>query len=442
MSDYSKRHFELKGKRAEDALKEIAHRSFLREWCYSNPRWPDGKEICDLLVAFDENLLLFQVKDVAFTGDDERYVREAIDKPVAQALGAERLLRLKGETPPIESATGFRDVIRMSAFRNVHNIVVTLGESEISLPSLQLIREKLVHVFDRDINLIMNELDTISDFTDFIRAKEKLALRERPIHVVGNDIDFLADYLYYGRSFDHLSSTDHVIYDTGIFQEVTNKPEFKQRKLAEKQSYLWDHFVDLGSTAIEEDYRRVSKEMSRLTRLERRMAVEAFLDAADVSATSANGFNRYYYEKGSSLAFVFAFAPKSVSREVRKEKLKVACFIARDRLSHVKKVLGISTECGFPRQSLCEFVLLDAETWSMDQHKEAEKLRRDTGLFTRVREYHETTHEYPGTTSRDQLLPQYPERSRGFIRKFGHKIGRNESCPCGSGKKYKRCCGL
>jgi hypothetical protein len=24
---------------------------------------------------------------------------------------------------------------------------------------------------------------------------------------------------------------------------------------------------------------------------------------------------------------------------------------------------------------------------------------------------------------------------------FGRKVGRNESCPCGSGKKYKRCCG-
>lgn len=23
----------------------------------------------------------------------------------------------------------------------------------------------------------------------------------------------------------------------------------------------------------------------------------------------------------------------------------------------------------------------------------------------------------------------------------GTKIGRNESCPCGSGKKFKRCCG-
>ena len=27
-------------------------------------------------------------------------------------------------------------------------------------------------------------------------------------------------------------------------------------------------------------------------------------------------------------------------------------------------------------------------------------------------------------------------------RREGRKIGRNEPCPCGSGKKYKNCCGL
>jgi uncharacterized protein YecA (UPF0149 family) len=24
---------------------------------------------------------------------------------------------------------------------------------------------------------------------------------------------------------------------------------------------------------------------------------------------------------------------------------------------------------------------------------------------------------------------------------LGNKVGRNEPCPCGSGKKYKKCCG-
>jgi uncharacterized protein len=34
------------------------------------------------------------------------------------------------------------------------------------------------------------------------------------------------------------------------------------------------------------------------------------------------------------------------------------------------------------------------------------------------------------------------ERSRQCLQAVrGTKIGRNEPCPCGSGKKYKRCCG-
>ena len=28
------------------------------------------------------------------------------------------------------------------------------------------------------------------------------------------------------------------------------------------------------------------------------------------------------------------------------------------------------------------------------------------------------------------------------VRRQGAKIGRNAPCPCGSGKKYKKCCGI
>ena len=27
------------------------------------------------------------------------------------------------------------------------------------------------------------------------------------------------------------------------------------------------------------------------------------------------------------------------------------------------------------------------------------------------------------------------------VTRVGEKVGRNDSCPCGSGKKYKKCCG-
>ena len=36
--------------------------------------------------------------------------------------------------------------------------------------------------------------------------------------------------------------------------------------------------------------------------------------------------------------------------------------------------------------------------------------------------------------------PNQAMRSQGPVH-VGHKVGRNDPCPCGSGKKYKKCCG-
>ena len=38
--------------------------------------------------------------------------------------------------------------------------------------------------------------------------------------------------------------------------------------------------------------------------------------------------------------------------------------------------------------------------------------------------------------SRGSDIPQ-----QTTVKRQGRKVGRNEPCPCGSGKKYKQCCG-
>ncbi len=39
---------------------------------------------------------------------------------------------------------------------------------------------------------------------------------------------------------------------------------------------------------------------------------------------------------------------------------------------------------------------------------------------------------------RESLVKEY-KRSKTVVK--GEKVGRNDPCPCGSGKKYKKCCG-
>jgi preprotein translocase subunit SecA len=52
----------------------------------------------------------------------------------------------------------------------------------------------------------------------------------------------------------------------------------------------------------------------------------------------------------------------------------------------------------------------------------------------------------PATTAEpaaDEPLPARPAEASAVepIRNFGQKVGRNDPCPCGSGKKFKNCCG-
>jgi preprotein translocase subunit SecA len=64
-----------------------------------------------------------------------------------------------------------------------------------------------------------------------------------------------------------------------------------------------------------------------------------------------------------------------------------------------------------------------------------EQRRPDKGL--------RTVHE--SITGTKSLTPERPEETkptkRKPVRREGKKVGRNDPCPCGSGKKYKKCCG-
>jgi len=48
--------------------------------------------------------------------------------------------------------------------------------------------------------------------------------------------------------------------------------------------------------------------------------------------------------------------------------------------------------------------------------------------------------DMPGKSPKAPASPASNESLRPFKRELP-KVGRNEPCPCGSGKKYKKCCG-
>jgi preprotein translocase subunit SecA len=60
---------------------------------------------------------------------------------------------------------------------------------------------------------------------------------------------------------------------------------------------------------------------------------------------------------------------------------------------------------------------------------------------------HDPTSAFSGTSKPDEasasdVVSEAAEQlSKPKPKRIGPKVGRNDPCPCGSGKKYKQCCG-
>ena len=80
-------YFHEKGRRAEGIIHDLATVTFLTDWCYPNPKKPDGKELCDLLVVFDDTAIIWQIKDLKVDAEG-KYKEAEVAKNLRQLSGA------------------------------------------------------------------------------------------------------------------------------------------------------------------------------------------------------------------------------------------------------------------------------------------------------------------------------------------------------------------
>ena len=90
------------------------------------------------------------------------------------------------------------------------------------------------------------------------------------------------------------------------------------------------------------------------------------------------------------------------------------------------------------------FLLELEEAWSSTISKYSdvdEELRNATDRIKKSG--YEGVFKQVGVTEDDlrQVIISIKERKAEPV-KVEHKVGRNDPCPCGSGKKYKHCCGM
>jgi hypothetical protein len=485
---------------SEIYLNSLCEKSFLSLWS-----WPgifkdqkvkgkgDGKELCDMLVIFDEHILIFSDKHCSFSAsgnlevDWKRWYKQAIQESAKQAWGAERWLRNYPGRVYLDRACTQRFPLSIPSNESAsyHLIVVAHGSEDrckaefgggtgslmlnstlgrqrgadefFSIPfmvgDLDPSRT-FVHVLtEYTLDILLQTLDTISDFVSYLEKKENFIRSNTGIFVTGEE-DLLAFYLMHTNEKDMHDfmvggKCRGVFLEEGFWEDFNNRPERKEQLRQNNISYFWDELIErfanhaLNATQYYTNHVELSNTeislrfMARETRLARRLIAKGL---KDLYTNTPDGTRRTRYFKPLSKNgpfYVFLslpqpdFASYEEYRKARSDLLQACCMVVKYKFSEALDIVGIAANPERPNIGCSEDLLyLDAREWSEELNKEAAQLHKDFGIFASATQYNIHEQEYP--------VPASPEIIR---MKRPPKIGRNERCPCGSGKKYKKCHG-
>jgi len=390
----SKHYFQLKGKEAENILNELAEKTFLTDWCYPNPVLPNGNELCDLLVVFDDTAIIWQLKDTKL--DDHGNLKESdVKKNQRQLLGACRQLFELQTAITLTNPRRGSEVFDPSQIKNIHLISAFFGDTPTVIRTSEKVDDHFIHTHTRDFTeIVLNELDTISDFQKYLCAREDLANAGTGVVVVGGEEDVLAYYLQNNRSFDQFHGKDFVILKGDIWVNLKDNPKYQAKKKADEVSYLWDGIIDRSHEGDSEDYELIARELARHDRFGRRMLGKAFLDAHMMANARRETFRRLMLMEDWDVVYCFLFQDDPEPRENRKGHLAGLCHVARSK-HRDKKIIGIATEATFNPTCSYDFALFTPHEWTEADQKLLEKIEAETDILKNPRRQSIHEDEYP-----------------------------------------------
>jgi hypothetical protein len=266
--------------RTEQYLSQLCDRTFLHLWSYANPYKADGKELCDLIAVFENNVFLFfdrESRKFDHGGDVliawERWKKESITKQIGTAAGAKRyVLKHRDEiyldankTVPLPLhipagelrihkiivAHGAKEACEQFSSSNVYGSIGVSYEAKPSGHShafiVSLDRFDPVHLLDsHNLELILGELDTVYDFQRYLTVKESAISRYDCLTYCGEE-DLVAHYFL---NFDPECKSymigpkeggyNFVMIGEGEWRDFVSSDAYRGRKADNAISYAWE----------------------------------------------------------------------------------------------------------------------------------------------------------------------------------------------------------
>ena len=444
---------------SEQYLTSLCRRSFLRPWSFANIFKQPGKELCDLLVVFDCDVIIFSDKSCEFkeTGDIQldwsRWKRKAIKQSEKQIYGAERWLTDHSDRLFLDAACEhpFPIALPPLADRRIHRVVVAIGSRDackrfygggsgslrVSTSRVPVDRQaplppefelfvvghrdstrKYVHVFDEvTLDIVLGELDTTADFCAYLQRKEKLSNDIDYITAAGEE-ELLAVYLRTinkntGKHdfFEQMPKANGITFEEGFWDGRLRNPQYLAKKRADRASYVWDQLIERYAASKFRDPdgaplapdERALRAMAASNRLERRMLSKQLIELLVTTAPDHNRFKGGVTASGHRTAFAFLLFPTPPQAgsdeeyfQVRHRLLDAYCCAMKLQRPELSEVVGIAlAPPNSPLADNDELLYRDLREWTEDDEKRAEEDREHLGLLMRATKTELREREYP-----------------------------------------------
>lgn len=486
----------------ERRLSKLCEKTFLGLWSYANLHTTEGmkggkgkgRELCDLLAIVDNNVILFSDKDISFNQNIDvivawkRWRRKSILESAAQLYGAEKWLREHAQEIyldemcqnkfPLEIPTPKEIIIHLIAITSNTYFPAREYFSQDSSGSLMLIpllpnldaentpfvandidKDKtFVHVFDDvTIDQILGELDTAHDFVKYLSFKEK-AIRNNEIAAITGEEDLVAFYIENGglllesplaKVFEKIPDTHRsLMLINSHWVDYLSSPLRKAMKAANEISYYWDGLIEnmashilSGTVAAAQDESVLSHELAVRYlagegRIARQLLSTAFIEKLHSVPLGIRSARVCFSPVNKDRCFVLVVFSRIEGqsngeyREQRVAAIKSYSLVCKLKYPEARVITVIGTDpIGYGTRSE-DIISIEIDALTDDELIQAKNIQRDYKVLSDM-------HPEGFSGYADQVKPFLKQQGATSTHK---KVGRNDPCPCGSGRKYKKCC--
>lgn len=409
--------FNAKGEAAEQLIAALCNDVFFEDFCFKNPYYTKGKELCDVLVVVGDVAIIWQIKNIKLKAG--QFNASDIEKAIKQCRGARRQL-LKLGTTTFKNISGKDKTIDTTKIKEVFLIAAIEGGT----PDFDRYYDDgkdgngNVHIFFEGLTRFATKhLNTVSDFVEYLRHKEKFLVAHKNIILTDGEENLLALYLQNKRTFgnmDEAKDVDMMLVDLeGVADELENNDEDYAEKLeADRWSKGWDELIEKkraglmldGTPANSPDHDKFLQKMMSHNRFERRVLGKQFFDAAAQAAEcpykESVVYKRLTPQDEHNVTYLFLFVgDQNTPREYRQKVLYATALAAKQIMPQNDMLIAIASELHMVKTPNCSFewVMLDmtADEFEKECGDEAREYREKLNIWKNVKMHESHAWEYP-----------------------------------------------